>query len=523
MRKCLLLLSLLAGNRNGVFAHVGSPDVALEGSAGPYHLLVNIKPPDVIPGTATVTVFVQDLSGVTVSAQPIYFYSGRGGAPSADILQPVAGQPGQFKGIVWLMNDGSSSILLSVSGSAGKGELVVPVVAISTAEKKLPAVTGYILVMLGAFLFILMVTIIGASVSQGITRRGEGMPAARKRARMIAFGATALFSSLIVYGGNAWWQSWATDYRHFMFKPMHAAYSLVKKDGANELTITIDTLQAQRKSALSYVIPDHGKLMHLYVMRIPDLNAMAHLHPVRLDSASFKTHLPPLPKGRYIAFADLVYNSGFAETMKDTFLIRDNLTDSTHLLDPDDAYAFALPELSGSVAKMKDGSLMILEDPKKEGFESGRLYTLHFTVLDADKKPASLEPYMGMMGHAAIVRNDATVYIHIHPVGTYSVAAQTNLVRRMSQSQNEYHIPDRVVFRDSVDHVVSALRGMTEKDRNDLLMKQMDMASDPMGGMKMDNSISFPYAFPQPGYYRIWVQVKRNGEVLTAAFDRSVK
>ena len=39
-------------------------------------------------------------AGVSVTAQPIYFYSGRTGAPSADALQPAPGQPGQYKGIV---------------------------------------------------------------------------------------------------------------------------------------------------------------------------------------------------------------------------------------------------------------------------------------------------------------------------------------------------------------------------------------------------------------------------------------
>ncbi|WP_431216700.1 hypothetical protein ACQ86N_20275 [Puia sp. P3] len=76
MKSLILLLFLLA--TGPVFAHVGSPDVALEGVAGPYRLLVSVKPPEVIPGTALVTVYLQNGNGVAVSAQPIYFYSGAG-------------------------------------------------------------------------------------------------------------------------------------------------------------------------------------------------------------------------------------------------------------------------------------------------------------------------------------------------------------------------------------------------------------------------------------------------------------
>lgn len=539
MKRAAIILLLILWMKGG-HAHVGSPDVAMEGVAGPYHLLVSIKPPDVIPGTAKVTVYLQNPTDAVITTQPVYYFSGREGAPPAEVLQPIAGSPGAYTGIVWLMQNGSSSVLLHVKGSKGEGELVVPIVAISTGEKKLPATTSISLVISGIILFVLMVTLIGASVGEGITNEGEALPLRRRRSRRVAFAMAALLTSLAVYGGNAWWGNWAKRYQHFMFKPMHAELRMNDKYSRNTLEMTIDTLDNQRRASLSYLVPDHGKIMHLFLMRLPGLDVFAHVHPDRKDTAHFIANLPPMPAGKYLAFADIVYSSGFTETIRDTLTLAEDMVGTTDPHDPDDAYAYALPNnlmdnpyrsdnnaivcgKPGKGVRMKDGSEMVMEGGPAGGFESGMLYTLDFAVYDSSRRPVKLEPYLGMQGHAVIVKNDGSTYIHIHPVGTYSVAAQANLERRIGSPDKEYNYDNRVRFRDSVDRLLRTLKGMSEQERTTFLMRQMNMPQDTMGDMKMDNSVTFPYTFPQPGLYRIWVQVKRNGQVLTAAFDREVK
>jgi hypothetical protein len=44
-----------------------------------------------------------------------------------------------------------------------------------------------------------------------------------------------------------------------------------------------------------------------------------------------------------------------------------------------------------------------------------------------------------------------------------------------------------------------------------------------MGGMRMNGEFAFPYEFPKPGRYRIWVQFKPAGTVLTGVFDADVR
>lgn len=100
---------------------------------------------------------------------------------------------------------------------------------------------------------------------------------------------------------------------------------------------------------------------------------------------------------------------------------------------------------------------------------------------------------MGMAGHAMIAREDGAVFVHLHPAGTISLAAQETF--RLRQPGD-------------------TVRGMLARRLAATAMESYQPIPS--------SSLSFPYAFPQAGRYRLWVQVKSHGRILTGVFDTAV-
>jgi len=48
-------------------------------------------------------------------------------------------------------------------------------------------------------------------------------------------------------------------------------------------------------------------------------------------------------------------------------------------------------------------------------------------------------------------------------------------------------------------------------------------AMAPLGAVPQNGAVSFPYGFPRPGKYHMWVQVKHAGRILTGAFAFEVQ
>jgi hypothetical protein len=487
----VLLLALLAAPVPAG-AHVGSPNVFYDGNAGPYPVRVIIRPPVVVPGLAEITVRLREGyppdPRLKVTVQPVQFKAGLEGAPPPDVAVPVPGAPGTWSGELWLMVASSYSVRVHLQGAAGEGVAQVPVLAEPIRVLGMDRGLGVILACLGLFLFAGAVSIVGAAVREGslpVTATADDRR--RRRARVVAVAATLLFA-LALWGGKRWWDRVDGEAQASLFKPFRTHATVALAGGRPVLTLAIDDPRSQEWSPL---IPDHGKLMHLFLLREPGLDAFAHLHPVTQGDDRFLASLPPLPAGSYRVYADVVHESGFPQTLVGRVTIPASLGEGVQGvapdIDPDDSLRITEPlgraaTAGPKLALLEDGGSMLWH---QEPLRARREVTLRFEVRGADGEPAALEPYMGMLSHAVISRDDGRVFVHLHPMGTVSMAAQQVFERREGGA-----------------------------------------GGHPMAGMKMESArpgtLSFPYEFPQPGRYRLWVQVKIGGKVQTAVFDAEV-
>jgi hypothetical protein len=303
---------------------------------------------------------------------------------------------------------------------------------------------------------------------------------------------TAVLLGAAVWGGQVWWAAEASSYGNFVvYRPFTSVVTTRLDERGQVATLSIrDNRWPERpnpNSRYNALLPDHGKLMHLFLVRTPDMGAFAHLHPVARTPAAqdFDVDVPPLPSGRYRVYGDIVHESGYAQTLTATADLDSERRNVTAWQgDPDDSWFAGEPvaETDEAVFRLPDGSSIVWQrgsGPVVAGPE--RLLT--FAARDSAGTPLSLEPYMGMMGHALVAHEDGSVFAHLHPGGSISMAALQRFTSRDARTADG--------ASSAGSHDMRAMNGST---------------------------LSIPYAFPRPGPYRLWVQMKHDGRILTGAF-----
>lgn len=479
-----------------VSAHVGSPDVYFEGDAGPYHLFVTVRVPQVIPGIAEIQVRSASNDVERIEIVPMRL-SGPGSnlPPTPDVAERSKQDSQFFTGSLWLMEFGALKVRVTAEGSKGKGELAVPVPAFAQRNFPMQRSLGGLLGFLMVFLAVGLVFIAGAATREGNLEPGSTPSTARKRRARIVMAVTAVVVLGILYLGRAWWGAEAANYKRDVnfFKPPLAETTL---ENGNRLVIRAEGQDPAwaEDVRMGDLIPDHNHLMHLFLISTPGMERMWHLHPDRTKEAAFAEDLPSMPAGHYEVFADIVDKRGFPWTLvgqvdlpqiNGAALAGDDLTWT--------GTALEAGEKDSEIAKLADGGRIVWEKGSAPIVANSAL-VFRFKVEDKDGNPAKdMEPYMGMAGHAEFVSSDMSVFAHIHPAGSVSMAALE--MARSSGSPGAAAID------------ASMPRGMAM----------------PMAAGKLEPEVSFPYGFPKAGKYRIFVQIKRAGQVETGAFDAHVQ
>jgi len=490
-----IFLMMLAGALS-LSAHVGSPDVYCEGDAGPYHLFVTVRIPQVIPGIAEIQIRSASNDAQRIEIVPMRL-SGAGSnlPPTPDVAEQSKQDPQFFTGSLWLMEDGALKVRVSVDGAKGKGELSVPVAAFARQTLKMEKPLGGLLTFLMLFLTLGLIFIAGAAVREGNLRPGEAPAPGRARRARIVMAITAVIVLAILYLGGAWWNSEARNYeRDVTFFKSPAAETTL--ENGNRLIIRAKGQDPRwsRYMKMEEVIPDHNHLMHLFLIRTPGLEEISHLHPDRMPGGAFAEDLPAMPAGNYQVFADIVDKNGFPWTLVGTVelpqipgkaMVGD---DSTWSGDPVSA-----SREDSTISRLADGGRMVWQRPSGP-LRAKTPMNFRFSVEDKDGKPAAnMEPYMGMAGHAEFVSTDLAIFAHVHPAGSVSMAALELARTAQAGASGEMQVGTQMAM-------------------------PMQTSNAPL-----PSEVSFPYGFPRPGEYRIFVQIKRAGHVETGVFDAHVQ
>ena len=483
-------------------AHVGTSNAYFEGMAGPYPVRVIVRTPGVIPGLAQISVRVTgDAQPRAITVRPLRWDAGLEGAPPADTARAVVGETGLYAAELWLMTTGSYSVRVSAVGDAGEGVALVPVNAVAERRLEMGAGMSAALIAAALFLFVGAITIVGAAVRESVLEPGAEPSARRRRASVAAMAIGGVVVALTLWGGWSWWGAVDRGYRAGMFRPLQTRSTVSGSGSGAVLTLSIEDA-SWRGREWTPLIPDHGKLMHMFLVR-DDLAAFAHVHPESADSSSFAAALPPVPPGDYRIYADIVHESGFAQTLVDEVRVGGDDASLASAAAASESAAMA-PDADDSWAELPvhgqaTGEVYTLPSGRRVAWVSGREarvdeeLSLELHVTESDGTPSALEPYMGMLSHAAVTAADGSVFVHLHPAGSISMAAMQQFEAGDAGAANRSGM---------------AMPGMA------------GMAGVATGAPHV---VRFPFAFPVAGAYRVFVQVKVAGAVETAAFDVEVR
>lgn len=411
-RKLILALGLLLALP--AHAHIGSPDTFVQATAGPYKFLIAAHPPAVYPGALELDLRFNPADRITTATASL------DGSPTTPVKIFDAGTA---TATLWLPTPAAHTIHITVQGSTY--DLALPAAAVTVPDKSSDfswkeVSTALIIIATLGFVF--------ATLER--RRRKQGRPI-RFWHVMVMISATVV---IIILLGKYF------DHRNAPQPQTTLTASLT--NGTLDITLT------NPAENFANLIPDDGKLMHLFLIRQPQQDVFLHLHPHQLSPGHFTVALPAMPPGTYRMFTDFYLSptGNLKDARAETDTITLDLPANFHpsISDPDNTIAVLPPANAGvphssaasspmsgvttsadsttRTAHQLDGYTLTLVTP-------GIIHPLHanlFQVMLLDPTghpPADMALYLNMPAHAVVVRSDNAVFAHIHPGGTLPCSA----------------------------------------------------------------------------------------------------
>jgi hypothetical protein len=479
-RKHLLPLALLIVLP--AHAHIGSPDTFVQATAGPYKFLLAAHPPALYPGALELDLRLNPDDHITTATVSL-----DNGAPTPIQIFDA----GTATASIWLPNAAAHTLHITVQGNPY--DLNLPdTVPPRKVDSGTPSSWWYRLGFLLLF-----------AISLWLVLRRKRSRSSRSWWQIVLLTAGCLIGSVLLFVTSVVLYGKALAYiQRKIYGSQTVLTANLTPNGTLDLTLS------NPGRDFSTIVPDHGKLLHLFLIRQPQQDVFLHLHPQQLTPGRFSVPLPAMPPGTYRLFADYYLAPGgdLKNAQGETPTITLDLPAQFHpsaAPDPDDSIA-VIPPSSGVahssaasspmswvaksdgvqyISTIRDGYTLQLVAPATIQPLHANLFQV--TLLDpSGHPPADMALYLGMPAHTVVLRSDNSVFAHIHPGGTLPMLeAPIN------------SMPD--------------MPGMS---------MPMDMPMPPAS-----NTASIPYGFPSAGRYRLFVQMKHGPIIETAAFDLNVQ
>jgi len=456
----------------------GNPPIFYVGSAGPYALRVSIHPPDVIPGRAQLEIESEDpgLETIRLLALPLDAEQAAF-PPTPDRAERSPSNSHQLTGQLWLMSSGSWQVRILADGQRGPGALSIPVPALPTHVAVMPPELGALLLGLLLLLASGVVSIVSAAVREGQLAPGaQPGTAERMRGRLAAVVAAAVVLGVIVFG-DRWWAAAARAYAKSVYRPLSLSAQL---GGDGQLQLTLADPGWLPSRTLDDLVGSDGRSsdspMDLWVVELPRFENVWHLHPEQLGPGRFRQALPAMPEGRYELFASVVHANGLAESAQQELVVPATVGQPLGSTDPADARGLGSPlgDAEAAVAALPNGGRLRLEADRPP--VAGEPCLLRLLVEDRHGDAATdLEPSLGRRAEGIVASADLGTFGRLSTRGTVAPAAWA-------------------IANSGAEESAEAT----------------------------SSELSFPYEFPRPGRYRLFIQIRRAGQNEIAMLDLRV-